>query len=56
MGGGRASGIFGLLGAIVSALVIADLWKNSTVTDNLINAGTTESGLIAGAGSTSKKG
>lgn len=50
--GGRGSGIIGLLGAIVSALVIADLWKNSTVTDNLINASVTESGLIAGNSST----
>jgi hypothetical protein len=43
----RGSGIFGLLGAIVGALVIADLWKNLAVTDKLIGAGTTESKLIA---------
>ena len=46
----RGSGIFGLLGAVVTALVIADLWKNSKVTDKLISAGTTESQLIAGSG------
>lgn len=46
----RGGGIFGLLGAIVTALVIADLWFNSKVTDNLIKAGTTESSLIAGRG------
>jgi hypothetical protein len=44
----RVSGIWSLFGAIIVALVIADLWKNKTVTDNLINAGTTESKLIAG--------
>jgi hypothetical protein len=46
----RGSGIFGLLGAIVTALVIADLWYHSSVTDKLISAGTTESSLIAGRG------
>ena len=46
----RGSGIFGLLGAIVTALIIADLWTHSTVTDKLISAGTTESNLIAGNG------
>ena len=46
----HGSGLFGLLGAIVSGLIIADLWKNSAVTDKLISAGTTESGLIAGTG------
>jgi hypothetical protein len=51
----RGSGIIGLFGAIVSALVIADLWKNSSVTNNLINAGVTESGLIAGNGTTAAK-
>lgn len=44
----RGSGIFGLLGAIVTALVIADLWSHSAVTNKLIGAGTTESRLIAG--------
>jgi len=44
----RVSGIWSLLGAVVGALVIADLWRNKTVTNNLINAGTTESRLIAG--------
>jgi hypothetical protein len=46
----RGSGLFGLLGAVITGLIIADLWKNSTVTDNLIKAGTTESNLIAGQG------
>lgn len=44
----RGGGIFGLLGAIVTALVIADLWAHSSVTNKLIGAGTTESRLIAG--------
>lgn len=44
----RGGGIFGLLGAIVTALVIADLWAHSAVTNKLIGAGTTESRLIAG--------
>lgn len=44
----RASGIFGLLGAVVVALIVADLWRNSKVTDKLIGAGTKESSLIAG--------
>lgn len=44
----RGSGIIGLLGAVVSALVIADLWRNSAVTKSLINASVTESGYIAG--------
>jgi len=44
----RGSGIIGLLGAVVSGLIIADLWRNSKVTNNLINASVTESGLIAG--------
>jgi hypothetical protein len=43
----RVSGIWSLFGAIIVALVIADLWKNSAVTDKLISAGTTESKLIA---------
>jgi len=46
----RVSGIWSLFGAIIVALVIADLWTNKTVTDNLISAGTTESKLIAGKG------
>jgi len=44
----RVSGIFSLMGAIISALVIADLWRNKTVTDKLISAGSSESKLIAG--------
>jgi hypothetical protein len=43
----RVSGIWSLFGAVIVALVIADLWKNKTVTDKLIGAGTTESKLIA---------
>jgi len=43
----RVSGIWSLFGAIISALVIADLWANSKVTDSVISAGTTESQLIA---------
>lgn len=46
----RVSGIWSLFGAIIVALVIADLWTNKTVTDKLIQAGTTESTLIAGKG------
>lgn len=46
----RVSGIWSLFGAIIVALVIADLWTNKTVTDKLISAGTTESNLIAGKG------
>jgi hypothetical protein len=44
----RVSGGFALLGAIITALVIADLWAHSKVTNKLIGAGTTESRLIAG--------
>jgi hypothetical protein len=44
----RVSGIWSLFGAVIVALVIADLWNNSTVTNGLIKAGTTESQLIAG--------
>ena len=46
----RVSGIWSLFGAIIVGLVIADLWANSTVTNSLISAGTTESQLIAGKG------
>ena len=46
----RVSGLWSLLGAIVTALVIADLWTHSSVTNSLITAGTTESQLIAGNG------
>jgi hypothetical protein len=46
----RVSGLWSLFGAIIVALVIADLWTNSKVTDSLISAGTTESTLIAGKG------
>lgn len=46
----RVSGLWSLLGAVVTALVIADLWTHSSVTNSLISAGTTESGLIAGNG------
>lgn len=46
----RVTGLWSLLGAVVVALVIADLWKNSSVTNSLISSGTTESNLIAGNG------
>jgi len=46
----RVSGLWSLLGAIIVALVIADLWSHSSVTNSLISAGTTESNLIAGQG------
>jgi len=46
----RVSGFWTLMGAIVTALVIADLWTNPKVTDSLISAGTSESKLIAGKG------
>lgn len=44
----RVSGLFGLFGAVITGLIIADLWANKSVTNNLISAGTTESKLIAG--------
>jgi len=43
----RVSGVWSLFGAIIGALVIADLWANASVTNSLISAGTTESQLIA---------
>lgn len=46
----RVSGLWSLLGAIVVALIIADLWTHASVTNSLISAGTTESQLIAGNG------
>ena len=46
----RVSGIFSLFGAIITGLIIADLWYNKSVTNNLIRAGTKESSLIAGRG------
>lgn len=52
----RGSGVLGLLGAVVTGLIIADLWKNYTVTNNLINAGVTTAGLIAGTGSSGTSG
>ena len=44
----RGSGILALLGAVVGALIIADLWRNASVTNHLITAGMNESRLIAG--------
>ena len=44
----RVSGFWSLMGAIVTGLIIADLWKNSTVTNNLVSAGTSTATLIAG--------
>jgi hypothetical protein len=46
----RVSGVFSLFGAIIVALVVADLWYHSAVTDKLIGAAGTESKLIAGRG------
>lgn len=46
----RVTGLWSLLGAVVVALVIADLWSHSSVTNSLISAGTTESNLVAGNG------
>jgi hypothetical protein len=44
----RVSGFWSLMGAVVTALVIADLWAHSSVTNSLIKAAGTESSLIAG--------
>lgn len=44
----RVSGFWSLLGAVVVALVIADLWAHASVTNKLVSAGVTESQLIAG--------
>jgi hypothetical protein len=46
----RVSGFWTLMGAIITGLIIADLWYNKSVTNNLISAGTKESSLIAGRG------
>jgi hypothetical protein len=44
----RVSGAFSLAGAVVLALMIADLLAHSRLTNNLVGAGVTESRLIAG--------
>lgn len=44
----RGSGILGLAGAVIAALIIADLWRNKSVTNNLIKTGYSESKLVAG--------
>jgi hypothetical protein len=44
----RVSGFWTLMGAIVTGLIIADLWKNYTVTNNLIKAGNSTASLLAG--------
>lgn len=44
----RVSGVFSLFGAIIVALIIADFLNHQAVTSQLIQAGTTESGLVAG--------
>jgi hypothetical protein len=44
----RVSGFWTLMGAIITGLIIADLWVNNTVTDNLISAGNSTATLIAG--------
>lgn len=39
------------LGAlIIGGLIVADLWAHSSVTNNVIGAGVTESQLLAGQG------
>lgn len=44
----RGSGVIGLLGAVITGLIIADLWRNKAVTNNLISTGYKESKLVAG--------
>lgn len=44
----RVSGAWSLAGAVITALIIADLWAHSSVTNSIVNAGVTESKLIAG--------
>lgn len=44
----RVSGFWSLAGAVIVALVIADLWRNKAVTQSLISLGGKESTLIAG--------
>lgn len=44
----RVSGFWTLMGAIVTGLIIADLWRNATVTNSLISAGNSTATLLAG--------
>ena len=44
----RGSGVLALGAAVIAALVIADLWRNASVTNRLITTGFNESKLIAG--------
>ena len=44
----RVSGFWTLMGAVVTGLIIADLWRNMTVTNNLISAGNSTATLLAG--------
>jgi hypothetical protein len=44
----RVSGFFSLMGAIVAGLIIADLWRNSAVTESLVTAGGSTASLLAG--------
>jgi hypothetical protein len=44
----RVSGFWTLMGAIVTGLIIADLWRNSAVTNSLISAGNSTATLLAG--------
>lgn len=44
----RVSGFWTLMGAIVTGLIIADLWRNSLVTNNVISASQSTATLLAG--------
>jgi hypothetical protein len=44
----RVSGFWTLMGAIVTGLIIADLWAHQAVTNSVIKASTTTASLIAG--------
>lgn len=44
----RVSGFWALTGALVTGLIIADLWAHSAVTNSLIKAGSSTASLIAG--------
>ena len=44
----RVSGFWSLAGAIVTGLIIADLWRNFRVTNNVISASRSTAGLLAG--------
>lgn len=44
----RVSGFWTLMGAVVTGLIIADLWRNATVTKSLVTAGGSTASLLAG--------